>query len=379
MKLLMLSLALSSFCFAQNNPRGAATHQVSKGACSINASEVHGNVSISIAGPACNNLSGADVALIRQLVQLLQEDIEAHRSQPASSTYAGDEVPGPTRASASPTDNLLGTSPAGNTGEDQSLVFKNISGLNSYAHYAGLQQPILSTLAGNPALGPVWVSASPTNDSPDTSLAGIVTADQSPQFKNISGVIGYDQAVGFQQPVLSTSTGNPALGPAWVSASLTSNLSGTSSVGIVTADQSPQFKNISGVIGYDQAVGFQQPVFSTSTGNPALGPAWASASLNPVGITGANQSSEFKNISGLVGDDHAADLPPATSTFAGHSTITQAWNSVSLTFTNTPVGQTSTLTGTDLTSLSKTLSDLTSGGHVITGWTLTYYLTDGPP
>jgi hypothetical protein len=45
-------------------------------------------------------------------------------------------------------------------------------------------------------------------------------------------------------------------------------------------------------------------------------------------------------------------------------------------FMNGLLASTVTIAGTDLASLSKSLSDLGSGGHVVTGWTVTYFTTD---
>lgn len=345
MKLLALSLALCGFCFGQNNPRGAAAHQVSEGACSINASDVRGNVSVSINGPACNNLSKANVALIKQLVELLRDNIDALRSQQSAQTDYG--------------------------------TYRIASSFNPSSETA----PVCSnvpTLVGSPGSTTLESLNRNLGIDPVVSNSILTGADQTFAFKNISALAADNYTIGQRQPTDLLLTGSSAVGATLALASFSNAPLGTSAIG-TGADQPFLSKSLSDLTADDHLIGRQQPTGLLLTGDSAVGATLASASFSntPLGasavLTGTDQPSVFKNISALtagnyiIAQQQAAGLLPTSDSVVGLTL-----DSVSLTFTNAATRSTSIITGTDYPSLSKSISDLTSSGHIITGWTITY-------
>jgi hypothetical protein len=67
-------------------------------------------------------------------------------------------------------------------------------------------------------------------------------------------------------------------------------------------------------------------------------------------------------------------LPGGVTLYGGSERST--WGFQPNVLMNSSLASTTTIAGTDYTSLSKSLSDLGSGGHVVTGWTVTYFTTD---
>jgi hypothetical protein len=127
-----------------------------------------------------------------------------------------------------------------------------------------------------------------------------------------------------------------------------------------------------------QAAGFILP--SSVSATPMVGAALSGNSVLGRGLVvpGVVQPFAYDNISNISVTDHAIDLPLPGPRQTGDAVLAGAWNSVSLTFASSSVGTSYTISGKDYASLSKSLSDLSSGGHnVITGWTLTY-LADKP-
>ena len=345
MKLLALCLALCGFCFAQS-PRGASTHQVSVGACSVNASNVHGNVTVSINGPACNNLSKANMIAITRLVELLQEDIEARKSQPPALTDYGTykiasafNPPSETMPACSNVPTIVGS--------------PGSSALESLNRNLGID-PMMSSSLG-------------------------IGADQAFAFKNISTLAADNYAIGQRKPIGLLSTGDSGAGATLALASISSIPLATSAV--TGADQVFAFKNISALTADDHIIGQQPSAGFVFTGGSAVAPTLDSVSLTfkntAAGsssiITGTDYLSSSKSLSTLAADDHIiGQQPSAGFVFTGGSAVAPTLDSVSLTFTSTAAGSSSIITGTDYLSLSKSVSDLTSSGQIITGWTITY-------
>jgi hypothetical protein len=73
--------------------------------------------------------------------------------------------------------------------------------------------------------------------------------------------------------------------------------------------------------------------------------------------------SPFKNVTEIAGNVYGSVL---ASTLAGSATLDGS------SIPSTLLGSSSTITGTDYPSLSKSLADLTTRGNIITGWSLTY-------
>jgi len=403
MKLLALCLALCGFCFAQS-PRGASTHQVSVGACSVNASNVHGNVTVSINGPACNNLSKANMIAITRLVELLQEDIEARKSQPPALTDYGTykiasafNPPSETMPACSNVPTIVGSpgssaleslnrnlgidpmmSSSLGIGADQAFAFKNISALTADDRIIGQQPSAGFVLTGDSGAGATLALASISSIPLATSA--VTGADQVFAFKNISGLAADNYAIGRQQPIDLLSTGDPTAGATLALASFSNTPLGTSPIG-TGADQALAFKNISALTADDHIIGQQPSAGFVFTGGSAVAPTLDSVSLTfkntAAGsssiITGTDYLSSSKSLSTLAADDHIiGQQPSAGFVFTGGSAVAPTLDSVSLTFTSTAAGSSSIITGTDYLSLSKSVSDLTSSGQIITGWTITY-------
>jgi hypothetical protein len=94
-----------------------------------------------------------------------------------------------------------------------------------------------------------------------------------------------------------------------------------------------------------------------STGSVIKGTDYLSFSSIPNDLTASAQG---------VGVQLVSYTPPGGSTAGG--SVDSLW----LRSTNPFAGASSIVTGTDYPSLSKSISDLTATGHIITGWTLTY-------
>jgi len=394
MKLLALCLALCGFCFAQS-PRGASTHQVSVGACSVNASNVHGNVTVSINGPACNNLSKANMIAITRLVELLQEDIEARKSQPPALTDYGTykiasafNPPSETMPACSNVPTIVGSpgssaleslnrnlgidpmmSSSLGIGADQAFAFKNISTLAADNYAIGQRKPIGLLSTGDSGAGATLALASISSIPVGTDAFG-TGADQAFAFKNISALTADDRIIGQQPSAGFVLTGDSGAGATLALASISSIPLATSAV--TGADQVFAFKNISGLAADNYAIGRQQPIDLLSTGDPTAGATLALASFSntplgtsPIG-TGADQALAFKNISALTADDHIiGQQPSAGFVFTGGSAVAPTLDSVSLTFKNTAAGSSSIITGTDYLSSSKSLSTLAADDHII--------------
>lgn len=86
MRSVAVTLILCALSSAQGARTSAATHQVSNGACSINAANVRGNVTVSFSGAACNGSSASLENLLCQLVARLQSDLDARRGATQSGT-----------------------------------------------------------------------------------------------------------------------------------------------------------------------------------------------------------------------------------------------------------------------------------------------------
>lgn len=127
----------------------------------------------------------------------------------------------------------------------------------------------------------------------------------------------------------------------------------------------------------DHAVGLRQPAASILPGESAVGAALlASLTTATLGIKPADLTEGrplvYKGISDpKVGRAIGLQLTPGVI-LGANAAATSEWGAVSLTFTSAALGPGSVITGTDYTSLSRSLSDLTSTGGVVTGWTLTY-------
>jgi hypothetical protein len=403
MKLLALSLVLCGFCSGQNTSRGAATHQFSRGACSINAANVGGDVSVSIKGPACNSLSKADLAQIRELVQLLRDDIEARKGQPTDySAFKGASGFGPASQNA-PALFTLPTAASGISITWEGLN-KNLGiGLTAAANASSISE----STAGDHSIGSQqlagliissgWTPASASFNNIllpySNALLGTnaaVTADQPFAYRSIPDVATGDQSIGLKQAggliINSDSTARATLASASFNNMVlpySNALLGTNAV--VTADQPFAYRSIPDVATGDHIIGIQQAggliVSGDSTARATLAPAsfnnillpYSNALLGTNAAVTADQPFAYRSIPDVTTGDHVLGLLQLPATTATRdSTIVPTWSSVSLTFTSAASASSSTIAGTDLHSLSKSISELTSSGHTITGWTLTY-------
>jgi hypothetical protein len=372
MKLFTLSVALCGVCFGQNSPRGAVTRQVSEGACSINASEVRGNVNVSISGPSCNNLSKADVTLIEQLVELLREDIGSRRSQTTTLTdynpykSANDfSLPSATTIPIVPT--II--SHAGVAGIDYP-VYQNLSGLPAKDHMIGLEPSTGMVFTGNPR--PTWGAGYPFTNAPVSVSPIVIGADHPLEFNSVSALSANNQIVGLQPPPGVNFSGNSALGPTLESVSLTFANSAVGINSLITGtDHTIALQNASDPIANDHPFVFQSPaglVFSANSA-PPLGAAYPFTNT-PVGtspiITGVDHPLVLNRVSDPNTIDHIAVLqPPAGVAFPGNSALGTTLDSVSLTFANTPVNTNPLITGADHPLVFQTISDLTANDHMI--------------
>jgi hypothetical protein len=219
----------------------------------------------------------------------------------------------------------LTNTPAGTnsiiTGTDHPFVFDTISDLTANKHIIDLKPPASLAFTGNSVAGATWGAGYPFTNTPLRTSSIVTGTDHPFVFNTISDLTANDHVIGLQPPAGLVFTGDAAVAPKWDSVTLT-------------------FTN-------------------TPVGTSPI-------------VTGADHPFVFNTISDLIAGDHIiGPQPPAGLVFTGDAAAGATPRS-SFPFTNTPVGSSSIITGTDHVSLSKILSDITSSGDIITGWTVTY-------
>jgi hypothetical protein len=411
---LVLALVPCGFCFAQRAPQHAAPRQVSNGACSVNAINVNGGVTVTFTGPTCGGLSNSDTNLILYLAGLIQSDIDVHKSATMYPFLPGQVGGSITAFSAANADGL--TLPS----TQNSCSFPNSAAPFGIASSAAFPEP--STIAGSTGIIALGSPNTGFSAVPMTSVSSIIAGtNHLPPFLGSSDLTSIVHVVG--------SSGYPAglvLPPSSIDGTTFDSLSPSitkTPLGIVSvltgADSTPPYRTLTDLTsGADLTPSFANVIAAASSiHGPSLDPLSISSSNSVPNLTFAAADIGVQHSDGLTlpgtsptgivfdpsiaqhivglnsvptGTDHlppSAVVPdltpivagtrhPPDSIFSGASNPSLALESVSMTFTNTSASLGSTtITGMDYPSLSKSLADLQTNGHVITGWTITYLAT----
>jgi len=383
-----LSLAICGFCFAQDDPQRATVHQVSNGTCSVNLSGVHGNVNISFSGPACNGFSEN---LLHQVLERLDSLDNKFNSYPASSACGG--VPSITSTydllsigTGKPADFvgslLAGTDP---TTPPQSLI-----GLWADGHIAGLDtQPSTGwTFGGVPSITSTYDLSSIGTSKPVDFVGSLFSGtDPTTPSQNLIRLTtdGHIAGLDMQPPTrwIFPATGTDGTSYNTLSITITKPVDFIGSL-LAGTDPTTPSQNLIRLWadGHIAGLDTQPSTGWTFGGVPSITSTYDLSSIGtskPVDFVGSplagiDMSTPSQNLIRLWADGHIAglDTQPSTGwTFGGAPSITSTYDLSSI-GTSKPVDFGSVLSGTDYLSLSKSLSELTSHGRIITGWTLTY-------
>jgi hypothetical protein len=315
MKIFGLSLMLYGLCFGQ------ATRQVvSESVCSFNVSNVHGSVSTTINGPACNYFSETLTGLLQEDVSLLRENIEALKSQ---------RRPNATLASFSST----GYSPL-----DTSLITSIYDTLR-------WQDPtdlnfITATANGQLSLSSTWNTRWDAN----SAISNLNLPNDTPRWQGPTD-LNFITATANGELSLSSTWNTP-----WDASSAISNLN--------LPNDTPRWQ------------GPTDLNFITAAANGQL-------SLSSTWNTPWDASSAISNLN-LPNDtprwQGPTDLNFITAAANGQLSFASTWNTPSpCPFASCVAASNSVvITGTDQLSLSKALSDVSTSGNTITSWTVAY-------
>ncbi|MGC2330981.1 MAG: hypothetical protein WA581_05985 [Candidatus Acidiferrales bacterium] len=383
--LFALALLPCGFCFAQNGSQPAATRQVSYGDCSFNLANVRGNVKISFSGPACNVFSASMEELLRQMLPLLQSELDYQRSASFYPSLAGlgcgsvTTLTAPINADAvtlpqsqTPFGWANASAPLELTTSPDVSKISTIDDSADIINFESVSKefsaipikPAVAIITDADYLSPLSGLNSGTVDTGAQVPSGlipdgaVVTWSSSLSFKSIADLTSDVADAGVQLPAGLTLSGASTNDAPFDSVSLTLS----SSLVATGADYLSPSETLSGL--GPGIADIQHPTFilaDTSTNGAAFDLASSSSSLNSLlGPTSGVAGIGVQLPVGLV--------PPSAST---DGTV---FNSLAI--TSAPVDSSITIAGTDYASLAKGLSDIASSGHIITGWTVTYLTTE---
>jgi hypothetical protein len=98
------------------------------------------------------------------------------------------------------------------------------------------------------------------------------------------------------------------------------------------------------------------------------------ATLSPV-VSGSDQLFASNINPYVIANGYIAGIQSPTGVTL-YGSERSAWGIQPNVLMNSSLASTTTIAGTDYESLSKSLSDLASSGHIVTGWSVTYFTTD---
>jgi hypothetical protein len=263
-------------------------------------------------------------------------------------------------------------------GKDHSLLFGSISDLTATVHTIGLQPSASLVLTGSSILGATLGSNYPfTKISADASSIA-TAADHQFVFHTIADLtanehIGPPPSSGLVFP------GNSVAGAPLAFGCPFTNKVGSNSI-LTGADHPLVPIGIADLTACDQIIGLQSPAGLVAGGDAAIPSKWDSISLTFTNISGGTNASDtdasrplvFNAISQLTTGDHIMGLKATADLIVTGNWAPGATSVSGYPFSNSSGSSSSVMAGADYASLSKSLSDITSSGHVITGWIVTY-------
>jgi hypothetical protein len=368
-----LYLASFGICFAQDGQHAPSTRQTSSGSCSINAANVRGSVNATFTGSACNGLSKSIENELHEAIIEMQNVAESCRAsdptQFLTSLPAGLNLPTVIDADALKLPDGV-----------QNLYFASVttpiglaSAFNSASLPAGLNLP---TTESNPLQMPDGLQNFYSSSGTPIKLASAFDISKIAGITDWSNTIPMSSVSAFPtglslQSISGLAGSSMTLDSISLSVTkitLTNDLIGSSTTTFQSKMPSDLVNGLYDARGSESVLAGVPIPASNST---SLTFTSASSALS---FNGSNQLLASNVASDSIGYTHLAGVESPIGLSLSNAGLPPLGTQANL-ISSSGLASTTTIAGTDYASLSKNLSDLTSSGHIVTGWTVTYLTT----